>query len=80
MAKLIKDARELLHNHTRYKCCLLDLYKREAKRKEESEEIMRKIKPLLELSDVREVWNGNWFKYWQFTSHMYNNYNSSNNK
>ena len=55
MAKLIKDARALLHNHTRYKCCLLDEYKYLAKQIEQNKERMKKIKPLLELADVREV-------------------------
>ena len=55
MAKKIKDIRELLHNHTRYKCCLLDEYKYLAKQNEQNKERMKKIKPLLELVDVKYI-------------------------
>ena len=54
MAKKL-NIREVLHNHTKYKCCLLDEYKYLAKQIEQNKERMKKIKPLLELADVKEV-------------------------
>ena len=41
------NTEQVLSTLTRQQCCLLEIYKLDAKRKKESEEIMRKIKPLL---------------------------------
>ena len=45
----------VLKHHSRFKCCLLDEYKYLAKQIDQNRERMSKIKPLLEISDIREV-------------------------
>ena len=54
MAKKL-NVGEVLRNHTRYKCCLLDEYKYLADQIQQNKKRMEAIKPLLEITDVREV-------------------------
>ena len=46
---------EVLRNHTRYKCCLLDEYKYLADQIERNKERMKEIKPLLEIEDIKYI-------------------------
>ena len=54
MAKIF-NTEKVLSTLTQQKCCLLDEYKHLAKQIEQNRERMRKIKPLLEMSDIKYV-------------------------
>lgn len=46
---------EVLRNHTRYKCCLLDEYKYLADQINQNKKRMEAIKPLLEIEDIKYI-------------------------
>ena len=54
MAKKL-NIREVLLNHTKYKCCLLDEYKYLADQINQNKKRMEAIKPLLEIEDIKYI-------------------------
>ena len=46
---------QTLRSYTQFKCCLLDEYKYLAKQIEDNRDRMKKIKPLLEKSDIERI-------------------------